>query len=323
MAEPDHTGGERQVTVPVRSAPLRRRRKDTNRPSTDDTPAADKVADTGTTGGEVTEDTTVDDTVAGETVAEDAVAEHTVAGETVADTGAEETAADVAAIEVPPGERSPVALTESDDDVAAGDADTVEANLSYRQRRQRRQATTGESGPGGVTRSSALKRRSDRPIGWLVAGLLSVVVIIALLVTAAVFAIGLNRIDHRNDLRAEYSQFAQQMTVSMTSLNPKNVDAALKTMQDKTSGTAQQRLSQSMSQVVSLVREQNLEVASTVLSDAVTKATDSDGSVIVVYGWQMKPEDPKEETIVQTFRWRIDITRINGELKMTNFEWVT
>lgn len=45
--------------------------------------------------------------------------------------------------------------------------------------------------------------------------------------------------------------------------------------------------------------------------------------MIVVYGWQMKPEDPKEETIVQTFRWRIDITRINGELKMTNFEWVT
>ncbi|MGW0038977.1 hypothetical protein [Gordonia sp. NPDC003376] len=292
------------MTVPVRSAPLRRRRKDTNRSAADDEVTAGTVTDDKVTVGQVTEDTGAD--------------------EKVTDAGAAETAAaDLADIEQTPDERTPVVLTESDGAESDGDADTVEANLSYRQRRQRRQASAARPAPGGVTRSSALKRRSDRPIGWLVAGLLSVVVIIALLVTAAVFAIGVNRLDHRNDLRAEYSQFAQQMTVSMTSLNPKNVDAALKTMQDKTSGTAQQRLSQSMSQVVSLVREQNLEVASSVLSDAVTKATDSDGSVIVVYGWQMKPENPKEETIVQTFRWRIDITRINGELKMTNFEWVT
>ena len=60
------------------------------------------------------------------------------------------------------------------------------------------------------------------------------------------------------------------------------------------------------------------------LMDVVSGFTTADeGTVILVYGWQMKPEKPDEQTIVQTFRWRVQITRINDELKMTNFEWVT
>ena len=77
-----------------------------------------------------------------------------------------------------------------------------------------------------------------------------------------------------------------------------------------------------MAQVTDLIRTQNQTVTSSVITDAVTKATDDEGSVIVVYGWEMKSQDPKQETVIQTFRWRVDITRINGDLKMTNFEWV-
>ncbi|RPA56854.1 hypothetical protein EF294_20475 [Gordonia oryzae] len=204
------------------------------------------------------------------------------------------------------------------------DPDELVSSLSYRERRQRRlAATSGGADAAPVTKVSALRARSDRSIlAWVATGL-AVIVIVGCLVASAVFAIALGRIDHQRDLRAEYSSFAQQMTVTMTSLNPGNVDAAMKTMSDKTSGTAQQRLNESMGQAVSLIRDQKLDVQSTVISDAVTKADADEGTVIVVYGWQMKPTDPKEQTIVQTFRWRVDITRINGELKMTDFEWVT
>ena len=62
-------------------------------------------------------------------------------------------------------------------------------------------------------------------------------------------------------------------------------------------------------------------------SDALTLAaltgTDDEGSVIMVYGWEQRSLDGKAAPEYQTFRWRVDMTRINGELKMTNFEWVT
>ena len=79
----------------------------------------------------------------------------------------------------------------------------------------------------------------------------------------------------------------------------------------------------SMKQAAGLISEQNLNTKTTILSDAVTKAEQDEGSVMVVYGWQMDPVEKGEEMTVQTFRWRVDITRINGDLKMTNFEWVT
>ncbi|OPX13772.1 hypothetical protein [Gordonia sp. i37] len=224
-----------------------------------------------------------------------------------------------------PEQPSPaVNLTKPERTGPVADPDELVSSLSYRERRQRRMAAA----PGGddaapVTKVSALRARSDRSIlAWVATGL-AVIVIVGCLVASSVFAIALGRIDHQRNLRAEYSSFAQLMTVTMTSLNPGNVDSAMKTMADKTSGTAQQRLNESMGQAVSLIRDQKLDVQSTVISDAVTKADDDEGTVIVVYGWQMKPTDPKEQTIVQTFRWRVDITRINGELKMTDFEWVT
>ena len=53
-----------------------------------------------------------------------------------------------------------------------------------------------------------------------------------------------------------------------------------------------------------------------------TKAEPDEGSVIMVFGWEQRSLDGKIPTQVQTFRWRVDMTRINGDLKVTNFEWV-
>lgn len=322
MAEPDHRSGGRAVTAdskaqtpvrsapvrsaPIRSAPLRRRRKaDTSTPQKDAT--VTQAPDT-----PLPPDATV--------VTEDAVSPATETGPEQPVT-VDPTPASVDEPTDSGGTRTSYPDASGTD---TADPDELLASMSYRERRRRRAAAAGESAPApAVTKVSALRSRSDRPLIAIVAMGLGVVVVIGCLVASAVFAIALGRIDHERGLRAEYSGFAQQMTLTMTSLNPNNVDSAMKTMSDRTSGTAQQRLNESMGQAVSLIRDQKLDVKSTVLSSAVTKATDTEGSVIVVYGWQMKPQDPKEETIIQTFRWRVDITRINGELKMTNFEWVT
>ncbi|OBC05767.1 hypothetical protein A5788_10320 [Gordonia sp. 852002-50816_SCH5313054-c] len=207
---------------------------------------------------------------------------------------------------------------ESTAEPAGGTAEPAgESAVSYRERRAKRQ---------GSTPSRPVERRARVGRGkggkWVVAGAVCALFIVACVVASTFFAVGTSRLDHRNELRASYSTFARQMTIDLTSLNPGNVDKALQTVQDKTSGPAQQRIKQSMAQVTDLIRTQNQTVTSSVITDAVTKATDDDGSVIVVYGWEMKSQDPKQETVIQTFRWRVDITRINGDLKMTNFEWV-
>ncbi|MFT4043054.1 MAG: hypothetical protein QM673_07825 [Gordonia sp. (in: high G+C Gram-positive bacteria)] len=186
--------------------------------------------------------------------------------------------------------------------------------------RKRRRTCT----PAGPTPQVSTPRVARHyRIGAVLAVAAAVVVIVASLVASGCFAVATGRINHRAELRAEYSSFARQMTVDLTSLNPGNVDKALQIVADKTSGSAQQRIRTSMAQVVSLIREQKQTVHSQVISDAVTKSSPDEGSVIVVYGWQMKPNDPAQQEVVQTFRWRVDITRLNGVLKMTNFEWVT
>ena len=267
----------RQVGAqPVRSAPLRRGRKDKREPikPAESAPAPEQL----------------DENTAEAEAVEGAVEHPEAAAET-----AERTAEPAGRTAEPAGESA----------------------VSYRERRAKRQ---------GSTPSRPVERRARVGRGkggkWVVAGAVCALLIVACVVASTFFAVGTSRLDHRNELRASYSTFARQMTIDLTSLNPGNVDKALQTVQDKTSGPAQQRIKQSMAQVTDLIRTQNQTVTSSVITDAVTKATDDEGSVIVVYGWEMKSQDPKQETVIQTFRWRVDITRINGDLKMTNFEWV-
>lgn len=211
------------------------------------------------------------------------------------------------------------------------DPSDVEKTLSYRDRRRARvaSAAAGVAGNAGTVADAPAPStvryagRKGASAGWLVAGVIGVVVIIACVAASIAFAIGVSRYDRENDLRAEYSAFASQMIVNLTTLNPGNVDQAMKTMETKTSGRAQKQMQDSMRQAVGLVQDQKVDTKSTIISNAVTKADPDEGTVILVSGWQMKSPDPKQDTIVQTFRWRVQLTRINGELKMTNFEWVT
>ena len=297
----------RQVGArPVRSAPLRRGRKDKREPI--------KPADGATPPAELDESTAETAAAdAGPTDRAAAPAEGTTEAVEGADVSAEDTAE--AAQGADDFTEVPAEAVEPSAEPAEGTGEP--AAVSYRERRAKRQGST----PG---RQVERRARVGRGAGgkWVVAGAVCALFIVACVVASTFFAVGTSRLDHRNELRASYSGFARQMTIDLTSLNPGNVDKALQTVQDKTSGPAQQRIKQSMAQVTDLIRTQNQTVTSSVITDAVTKATDDEGSVIVVYGWEMKSQDPKQETVIQTFRWRVDITRINGDLKMTNFEWV-
>lgn len=174
---------------------------------------------------------------------------------------------------------------------------------------------------GDRGRGVAYRGRDSSSARRIVAAAVAVAVIVAAVVASVVFAVGISRQDRQTALRTEYSDFAKQVIVNLTSLDPDNTDEALKTLQNETSGRAQQQMQDSMKQATGLIRDQKITTKTTILSDAVTKAEPDEGSVIVVYGWEMT--SPGQETTVQTFRWRVDLTRINGAVKMTNFEWVT
>ena len=242
-------------------------------------------------------------------------------------TGAGEAAADDAAEFEAVGPDKPAvadeAPTEKSDDgrsadasdaakeVDDGSADDRDRTISYRERRRavdkpRRTAAVSD----GVDVAKAL--------AWGAAA----AVVVASLVLAVVFGVQAYRIDDERALRAEYDQFAQDVIVKMTTLTPENADKMLELALNRTSGRAKQMFRENMKQVTDIIRDDKMETKTTILASAVTEATDEDGSVLIVYGWEARaPENPNEPDIA-TFRARVDVTRINGELKMTNLEWV-
>lgn len=171
---------------------------------------------------------------------------------------------------------------------------------------------------GGVRRTAADPDKVKK-IGLRI---LAAVALIAVVVAGTLFGIGKYRYNQTEELRAEYAAFAEQVTVNLTTLTPSNVDRLQKTLLEETSGYAKQQMEQAVGQTVALVKQGQMSTKTTVLSTAVTRADPERGSAIMVFGWTSTPKDPKQETAVETYRWRVDMTRINGQLKLTNFEWV-
>ncbi|MCH5644919.1 MULTISPECIES: hypothetical protein [unclassified Gordonia (in: high G+C Gram-positive bacteria)] len=215
--------------------------------------------------------------------------------------------------------RSRVEITADSTTEIERDPSEIERTVSYRERRQARMSsgTDRSTVPKVRYRGSSSGSRRDLALA-IVAGVL----ILAFVAASVVFAVGINRQKDLDALRAEYSSFASQFIINLTSMNPSNVDQVLKTVQEDSSGKVKQQLQDSSQQAVGLVRDTNVETKTTILSEAVTKAEPDEGSVIMVFGWQQRSLDGKLPMQVQTFRWRVDMTRINGDLKVTNYEWV-
>ncbi|GAB18521.1 hypothetical protein GOEFS_055_00340 [Gordonia effusa NBRC 100432] len=194
-----------------------------------------------------------------------------------------------------------------------------ESRTSAPQAGTRARSSKTASRSGEVRRAAANRDKIIRIGSRVLAG----VVLVAVLVLGTLFGIGKYRADQRDELRAEYSAFAEQVTVNLTTLTPSNAGRLQKTLLEQTSGYAKQQMEQAANQTVELVKQGKLNTKTTVLSTAVTRAEPDRGSAIMVFGWTSKPDNPNDELVVETYRWRVDMTRINGQLKMTNFEWVT
>ncbi|MGJ0118036.1 hypothetical protein ACQ7HM_02415 [Williamsia sp. MIQD14] len=203
---------------------------------------------------------------------------------------------------------------------AAGSPDRSGAALGYRQRRSA--VTTVRS---GVDRSR---------LGMSLAGGVGAVVLVALIVASTLFAVNTSSIDDASAQRAQYSAFARQMIVNLTSLSPTTIDTAVDTFQNDTSGKALQQLQDTMQQTTDLIKTQGVSTKGTILSDAVVASDADSATVLIVSGWTMKNPPPAQgsaavppvtgdDTVVQTFRWKVVVTKINGAMKLTDIEWVT
>ncbi len=153
-------------------------------------------------------------------------------------------------------------------------------------------------------------------------GLGATALAVLLLAASIFFGVGAYRAQQREDLRAEYDAFAQQVTVNLTSLNKTNVDDIRKTLLDKTSGTAYENLSMVTQQIITQIEQHGIETQGRVLSSAVIDAEPDYGKVLMVLGWTQRIGNESNDVESQVFRWRVEMRRINGALKLTKFDWV-
>lgn len=232
--------------------------------------------------------------------------------------------------------RTEAATDESDDDGRDADAatdDTVPVEeaagttggyrdkrmATQRRRTAREAAAAAKKKPAKKAPARTAGGRSGAKLAALMSG---VVVLIVGLVLSIFFAIGYQRIDRDRELRAEYATFARQVVVQMTTLDSENADNMYKLAMEKTSGRAQQVFRDNMKQVTDLIRQGDAVTTTTVLTDAVSKATEDEGTVLMVVGWESRTKDGKQEPLFQTFRYKVGLTRINGDVKVTDLEFV-
>lgn len=232
------------------------------------------------------------------------------------------------------GERAPEPEPAADTAVAdTAEADTagadpvdpadLEAALSYRERRRAR------AGTGAAVSRQVRTRPRLALTRWLAFWLLSAVLVVVLAVAGTVLGIGVYQADQQQRLRVEYADFARQLAINLTTFTPENVEETLASAREQVSGRAAEKLGETVGPTAAAVENSNFESRTTVISEAVTEATPTEGKVIMVFGTSMRdlaPEDPEvtpgQVVEVQTFRWWFQVTRINDELKLTDFEWV-
>jgi Mce-associated membrane protein len=245
--------------------------------------------------------------IAGDEVTTAAVGDSAIAADTAAD--------DTTTTETDGGDR------------VGSDESLAPVRVSYRERRAGGRGTAKRKtlpASHSADRAPARIKGSMRGLGIALLALVALGLISAMAVASTLFVLGSNKIDDRNEQRAEYSAFARQIITNLTTLNPQNIDASIKSFQDNTSGKAMEQSGQSMEQTVNMIKSENVSTTGTVISEAVTASDADSATVIMVSSWEMdQPNVPDQQTILQTFRWRLDITKINGAMKLTNFEWVT
>lgn len=219
----------------------------------------------------------------------------------------------------------------ADADAADTDADDADAApesvaVGYRDRRvatQRRRTAREAAASAKKSGTAASSGPTDqRTALWVVGLCVGTVVLVAGTVLSIFFGMRYAEIQDERELRAEYATFARQVVVQMTTLDAENADNMYKLAMEKTSGRAQQVFRDNMKTVSELIRQGDAETKTTVLTEAVSKATPDEGEVLMVVGWEHRSKDADEAPLFQTFRYQVGMTRLNGELKVTELEFV-
>lgn len=214
----------------------------------------------------------------------------------------------------------------ADTDAADADAAPESVAVGYRDRRvatQRRRTAREAAASAKKAGTAASSGPTDqRTALWVVGLCVGTVVLVAGTVLSIFFGMRYAQIQDERELRAEYATFARQVVVQMTTLDAENADNMYKLAMEKTSGRAQQVFRDNMKTVSELIRQGDAETKTTVLTEAVSKATPDEGEVLMVVGWEHRSKDADEAPLFQTFRYQVGMTRLNGELKVTELEFV-
>lgn len=176
--------------------------------------------------------------------------------------------------------------------------------------------------PVSATKSSkarAQKRAPVRAFQWWKAAV--ALALIALIAASVFFAIASARINHDRALRDEYAAFADRTVTKLLTLDPSNADAMYDFAVNESSGRAQQMFRDNMKNVADLVRNSDAKTEMRVLANAVEEASDQEGTALMVVGWSDKTVNPSEPVLL-TYRWKVEMTRINGALKVTDLEFI-
>lgn len=196
---------------------------------------------------------------------------------------------------------------ETAEEIAEGAA-PAKPQLAYRERRVVRKSPRSEKQRGRIL---------------AVAGALIVTVVVAAGAVGAVFfTMQTNRLTAAQTQRAEYLTFAEEVATDLFTVTADNADNLVALYENRASGRAQQMLRESIPMVLSIARESDDVVEVQIVSAAVTESAPSDGQVILVISHYQKSSDPDIAPEFNTFSIRTEITRINGELKLTGIDWV-
>lgn len=173
-------------------------------------------------------------------------------------------------------------------------------------------------------------RGRSRSVLLALVAVLASVALVAMIVGSVLFATATNRLNSKEDSQQQYVDFAKQIVVNLTTLNPQNVDQLGKQVFDNLSGGALNQMQTNLPGFISAVQKYSYSSKGTIIASAVARddnnepiADANSATVLIVSGYQAtSPQDPND-SLLNSFRWKLVVTKINGQLKVTDMQWVT
>ncbi|MGQ9348672.1 hypothetical protein [Mycolicibacterium gilvum] len=183
----------------------------------------------------------------------------------------------------------------------------------------------GDETAVGEAESTTRKRRLRRP-GWASVGV-ALVLVIAVLGTAALLAVsGYMRLEHRDaeNLRqqnAEYAAAARQSVVTLMSLDFNKAEEDVQRIIDNSTGQFKDDFESQAAEFVKVAQDSKVVTEVTVNSTAVERMT-GDGAEVLVAASSRVTNTAGADQEPRTWRLSVSLVREDGQIKMSNVEFV-